>query len=139
MTPAESTVRSRVLETHRETLRSLIDAGRGVATAWPGRAVTEAAAVRDPLADALDEQGLGEPLLDALRVGVAALDERPQGRLLPAPPYLVVTSRGPLCRTTMSNDRRLVLLVELFEVDRAASSYRFVDPTPDDCLSVRIE
>jgi hypothetical protein len=139
MTPTESTVRARVLETHRETLRSLIDVGRGVATTWSGRAVTQASAVRDPLEDAIDERGLSDALLDALRVGVAALDERPQGRLLPAPPYLVVTSRGPLCRTTMSDDRRLVLLVELFEVDRAASAYRFVDPTPEDCLTVRIE
>lgn len=139
MTRAESTVQSRVLETHRATLRSLIDAGRRVAATWSERAASDASAVRDPLEHVIDEQGLAAPLLDVLRVGVDALDEQPQGRLIPAPPYLVVTSRGPLCRTTMSNDRRLVIVVELFEVDRTASSYRFLDPTPDDCLTVRIK
>lgn len=139
MTPAESRVRSRVFDTHRETLRSLIDTGRRVAGAWPGRTATEASAVRDPLEHLIEGRGLNGALLEMLRVGVDALGTEAKGTPLPSPPYVLVTSRGPICRVTVADGRRLVMVVELFEVDRTEPSYRFVDPQPDDCLSVRIK
>lgn len=138
MTPTESAVRSRVVEEHRATLRSLVDLGRQVAATWPDCATTEASAVRSSLEHALETTGLADAVLDMLRVGADTLDEPLQARLLPAPPYLAITSRGPICRATISGDRRLVLLVELFEIDRTGPSYRFVDPSPEECLTVRI-
>jgi len=139
MTTAESAVRARVFDTHRETLRSLIDAGRTVAASWSGRRATDATAVRAPLERVVEKRGLNGALLEMLRVGVDALGTDAKGTPLPAPPYVVVTSRGPLCRVTVSDGRRLVIAVELFEVDRAEPSYRFVDPDVRDCLAVRIK
>jgi hypothetical protein len=138
VTQPESTIRTRFLEAHRETLQSVIDAGSSVATAWPGDTVQESGAVTEPLKHLLRERELAEDLLRLLRTGTAAIGETVQGTPIPAPPYLVVTSRGPICRGTISDGRRLVVLLELFTVRRAPTRYRFRDPTPDELLSVSL-
>ncbi|MDT3433336.1 hypothetical protein [Haloarcula sp. 1CSR25-25] len=138
MTQQESTIRTRLRETHRETLQSVIDAGRSVATAWPTDVVQESGAVTEPLEHLLRERGLAEDLIEMLQTGTAAMDETVQGRPIPAPPYLVITSRGPVCRGTVSDGRRLVVVLELFAVRRAPTRYQFRDPTPEDLLSVSV-
>ncbi|MDS0220560.1 hypothetical protein NDI54_04250 [Haloarcula sp. S1AR25-5A] len=138
MTQSESTIRTRLLEAHPDTLQSVIDAGCSVATAWPAETVQEPGAVTDPLEHLLRKRGLAEDLLGMLQSGTAAIGETVQGRLIPAPPYLVVTSRGPICRGTMSDGRRLVVLLELFAVQRKPVRYRFRNPTPTELLSVSI-
>ena len=138
MTQQESTIRTRLREAHRETLQSVIDAGRSVATAWPTDVVQESGAVTEPLEHLLRERGLAEDLIEMLQTGTAAMDETVQGRPIPAPPYLVITSRGPVCRGTVSDGRRLVVVLELFAVRRAPTRYQFRDPTPEDLLSVSV-
>ena len=138
MTQQESTIRTRLLESHRETLQSVIDAGRSVATAWPTDDVQESGAVTEPLEHLLREQGLAADLLGLLQTGTAAMGETVQGKPIPAPPYLVITSRGPVCRGTLSDGRRLVVVLELFAVRRAPTRYQFRDPTPDELLSVSV-
>jgi len=138
VTHPESTIRTRLLESHRETLQSVIDAGRSVATAWPTDDVRESGAVTEPLEHLLRERGLAADLLEILRTGTAAIDENVQGRPIPAPPYLAVTSRGPICRGTLSDGRRLVVRLDLFAVRRTPTRYRFRDPTPEELLSVFI-
>jgi len=134
----ESTVRTRLLEAHPEALQSVIDAGRSVATAWPADAVQESGAVTEPLEYLLRERGLAEDLLGMLLTGTEAMNETMQGRPVPTPPYLVITSRGPICRGTLSDGRRLVVLLELFTVRRSPTRYRFRDPTPDELLTVSL-
>ncbi|WP_147439898.1 hypothetical protein [Haloarcula sp. Atlit-7R] len=138
VTQLESTIRTRLLESHRETLQSVIDAGHSVATAWPTDDVQESGAVTEPLERLLREQGLTADLLGMLQTGTAAINDTVQGRPIPAPPYLVITSRGPLCRGTLSDGRRLVVVLELFAVRRSPTRYRFRDPTPEELLSVSI-
>lgn len=138
VTEPVSTVRTRLLEAHPETLQSVIDAGRSVAAAWPADAARESGAVRDPLAHLLREQGVSDDLLEILQTGAAAIDESVRGTPIPAPPYLAITSRGPVCRGTIGGDRRLVILLELFGVQSQPTRYRFLDPTPEESLSVSI-
>jgi hypothetical protein len=138
VTQLESTIRTRLLEAHRETLQSVIDAGRSVATAWPTDGVQESGTVTEPLEHLLRERGLAADLLGMLQIGTAAMNDTVQGRPIPAPPYLVITSRGPICRGTLSDGRRLVVVLELFAVRRSPTRYRFRDPTPEELLSVSI-
>lgn len=138
MSQLESTIRTRLLESHREILQSVIHAGRSVATAWPTDDVQESGAVTEPLEHLLREQGLAADLLGMLQTGTAVMGETVQGRPIPAPPYLVITSRGPICRGTLSDGRRLVVALELFAVRRSPTRYRFRDPTPDELLSVSV-
>lgn len=131
-------VQERVRSEFDGMLADLVDAGREVADSWGDDAVSSAAMVSAPLEEAIRGRGLAEALLGSLGAGAAALDSEVQGRPVPAPPYLVVTSRGPLCRGTLADGRRLVLTFVLFVVDRRPSRYRFLDPRPEECLDVNL-
>lgn len=130
--------REAIADAHRETLAAAVDAGRTVARAWPDETVTDADAVVDPLERVLRERGLPADLLATLDTGAGAVDASIRGSPVPAPPYLAVTSRGPVCRATLSDGRRLVVEPVLFDVGRRPPRYRFADPAPDECLRVRL-
>lgn len=134
----ERQVERRVLETHRETVLEVCGVGNAVAASWPGQTVSEAGQVTDPLADRLDAASLPEQLLDTLDTAVDATEREMTGNPVPAPPYFVVTSRGPTCRATLDDGQRLVLLFELFGVKRRPRTYHFRDPSPTTCLTVRL-
>jgi hypothetical protein len=129
-------VRERVRSEFGGMLADLVDAGRGIAASWEEDAVRSGEMISAPLEEAIHERGLAEGLLESLVAGAATLDSDVQGRPVPAPPYLVVTSRGPLCRGTLADGRRLVVAFVLFEVDRRPRRYRFLDPRPEGCLEV---
>lgn len=131
-------VRERVRSEFGGMLADLVDAGRGVADSWEDDTVHSAAIVRAPLAAAIRRRGLTGALLGSLQAGAAVLNADIQGRPVPASPYLVVTSRGPLCRGTLADGRRLVLAFVLFGVDRRPRRYRFLDPVPGECLDVNL-
>lgn len=128
-------VRARILAEHRNTVAAVIDTGETVAdaVAWP---VADAETIRRPFERLVHERELDGPLLGMLETGVAALDAGLQGSPVPASPYLVVTSRGPICRGTLSDGRRLVLELAVFAVETRPRRYRFRDPSVEECLRV---
>lgn len=134
----EEIVQRRLLDTHRETVVAVVAAGRTVADAWPDESVSDPDAITTPLERILQEQQLTGPLLSLLDTGATAAGGSVQGDPVPAPPYVAFTSRGPICRATLSDGSRLVIELELFAVDRAPRQYRFLDPDPDACLGVHI-
>lgn len=134
----DGAVRRRLLDTHGETIEAVIDSGQTVARALPHEDVSESAAVSRPLNALIGKRKLRGELLAMLHTGAAAIDESVAGTPVPAPPYLVVTSVGPVCRATLSDGRRLVVTVRLFDVDRRPVRYRFADPDAETCLDVRI-
>jgi len=134
----ESQIRRQLLNYHAKTVRSVIDAGETVANAWPGNTASESNSVTEPLDHILKMRGLKQKLVSFLRSGVAAGEMSTDANLVPAPPYIVVTSRGPICRVTLDNDTRLVISLELFGIRRNPTTYVFLDPDPSDCLSVSI-
>lgn len=115
-----------------------VDAARTVAAAWPDETVRDPSAIAAPLERELRERGLVEDLLATLDTGAAAIDESIRGAPVPAPPYLSVTSRGPVCRATLSGGDRLVVEPVLFAVDRRPARYRFADPAVEECLRVHL-
>lgn len=131
-------VHRRILDEHRETVAAVVDAGTAVAAAVDSWPVTDGTRLRRPLDGVLGERGLLAPLLAVLATGADALDTEIRGNPVTAPPYLVVTSRGPLCRGTLADGRRLVVELSLFAVETRPRRYRFRDPTVEDCLQVTL-
>jgi hypothetical protein len=129
-------VRRRILEEHRDTVAAVVEAGTAVASALDDQPVTDGGRVRRPLDAVLTDRGLKTPLLDLLVTGAQALDATVRGRPVAAPPYLVVTSRGPLCRGTLADGGRLVVELSLFSVESRPRRYRFHNPTVEECLTV---
>lgn len=134
---ARARARGQLLDAHHETIADVCEAGRSVATSWPEPTVTDPRRVTDPLTNQLGDD-LPEQLLDGLETAVAAAGRELQGKPVPAAPYFVVTSRGPLCRGTLDDGRRLVVLFELFDVERRPRTYRFLNPSPATCPRVRL-
>ncbi|SDJ25518.1 hypothetical protein SAMN05216226_101346 [Halovenus aranensis] len=132
------TVRRHVLAEHRDTVADVCSVGRTVSASWSTETVPDPERVTTPLASQLTARGLDTALLDALATAVAATDATAAGTPVPAPPYFVVTSRGPLCRATLDDDRRLVVRLRLFTVERRPRAYRFRDPRPETCLKTVI-
>lgn len=72
---------------------------------------------RDGLRAALEATGVLATLPEVLAAAVDAAGEELRARPVPAPPYVVVTSRGPMLRATIDSGR-LVIRFDVFEVDR---------------------
>lgn len=116
-------VRSRVRTTHGDLLDEVTAAADAVAADWPEGGVRDRERVVPPLRAALDERSVTARLPDVLRTAVDATGHDLPAALVPAPPYVVVTSRGPLLRATLSPGRLLVA-VEVFAVDWDPVRYR---------------
>ena len=129
-------VRRRILDEHRDTVAAVVEAGAAVASAIDDRPVTDGDRIRQPLDAVLGDRGLHSPLLDLLATGTDPLDAGIRGTPVAAPPYLAVTSRGPLCRGTLTDGERLVVELSLFSVEPRPRRYHFLDPTVEECLQV---
>lgn len=133
----EQSISRALLETHRELLSEIIELARSVSRRR-SRDCAASERIVNPLRARLEQRGLLEGLLDVLATGVAETDGQMGADPVAAPPYVVVTSRGPMCRGSLTDGRRLVVLLELFAIERRPRVYRFRDPTPAECLTVRI-
>jgi hypothetical protein len=131
-------LRRQLLAAHADTIKDVVDAGTAVTSAveeWP---VTDGTVIRAPLDRLLQERGLPTRLLATLETAAATLGEEISGAPVAAPPYYLVTSRGPLCRGTLADGRRLVIEFELFEVKRRPRRYDFCRPSPGECLQISL-
>jgi len=113
-------VRERILTGHRGTLAATLDAADAVATSG---ALSDGRALRRRLRARLDDRGLLAAYPVVLRTAVDAAGLALAADPVAAPPYVVVTSRGPVLRGS-TGDGRLVVAVRAFDV-------RSSDPDPD--------
>lgn len=113
--------RRRLLADHHGTLAGVIAAADAVVADRDGPA-TASAAVTDPLSTALDDRDLLEPLLSALADAADAAGGDLPHEPAAAPPYLTVTSRGPVLRATLDAGR-LVVVVGVFAVERDSDGH----------------
>jgi hypothetical protein len=130
--------RQQILSEHSETVTAVIETAERVATAiddWP---VFDPKQIRLPLERLLEDRGLLEPLLGVLQTSASALDAEIRGQPVASPPYLAVTSTGVVCRATLSDGRRLVVELMLFEVETRPRRYQFLAPTVQECLQIQI-
>ncbi|WP_058365160.1 hypothetical protein [Haloparvum sedimenti] len=112
--------RERLLTAHGDLLATTLDCADAVAagfeTTVDGRPATrDSTAIRGPLRAALDRAGALDRFPDALMEAVSVAGGDLTAPPVAAPPYVVVTSTGPVLRATLGG-RRLVVRVEAFAV-----------------------
>jgi hypothetical protein len=90
-----------------DAIESCADA---VAASWDGNSTTDASALSDHLEAALRESDVLDALPGVLEAAVAAAGGELQADPVAAPPYVVVTSRGPVLRATLPAGRLVVTL-----------------------------
>lgn len=110
-------VRSYLLSEHAELLETASDCADAVAAGWDGESTTDRDAVAGPLATTLRRAGVLERLPSVLASAVDAAGYQLRAEPVAAPPYVVVTSTGPVLRATLA-DGRLVVSLRLFAVER---------------------
>lgn len=141
--------REHLLAAHTATIDAVLDAADAVAADWPrlddGRPATaDREALVDPLRAELDRRGVLPELTDLLAAAVDAAGYALPATPVPAPPYVVITSTGPVLRGTVE-DGRLVVALDCFEVVRepagipAAVGYARTADSAEAALSVSFE
>lgn len=131
-------VRRRLLADHQDTLAGVVDAADAVAADHDGPAA-DAEGVTGPLSAALERRSLLEPLLAVLATAADAVGTDLPHEPAAAPPYLTVTSRGPVLRAT-TDAGRLVVVGGVFAVERSGESVRYVrtGDRPAEVLTVEL-
>ncbi|NGM70973.1 hypothetical protein G6M89_18515 [Natronolimnobius sp. AArcel1] len=114
--------RERIQTAHQPIIAAINDCATQVAAPWDTARTTNPDAVVDPLRRALAERGVLAELVSLLVDVVEAIGYECHGSPVPAPPYVIVTSRGPMVRVTI-DPGRLVIRFDAFEVLR--------DPDPE--------
>lgn len=107
--------REYVRSEHAEVLTAVDACADAVADFWDESWTTDASEVVDRLRACLSENGVLDALPDVLAGAVAAAGGELSASPVAAPPYVVVTSRGPILRATLG-DARLVVRFEAFRV-----------------------
>ena len=110
-------VRRRIEREHGSVVYGIECCANAVTESWETPHCEDASAIAQPLRDRLESAGL----LSALSLVLTDLVESAGFTLsappVAAPPYVVVTSRGPILRATIAPGR-LVVRFEVFEVTR---------------------
>jgi hypothetical protein len=141
-TKPETAVRRRIRADHADVVDRVAECSAAVAAAWDGDATADRAALVDPLERRLRETGvladLPAVLIDAVDAAGGELAATP----VAAPPYVVVTSTGPLLRATVDAGR-LVVAFRTFAVERGGDGggVRYVHRgvAPAETLAVSLE
>ncbi|RBI62520.1 hypothetical protein DMJ13_11730 [halophilic archaeon] len=130
--------REHVLSEGRETVAAVLRCADEATAAWDGDAATDRAAVVDPLSRRLTDAGLLARCSDLLSEAVAATGLSLAASPVPAPPYVVVTSRGPVLRGT-TDAGRLVVEIRAFAVERDGEVRYVRGPAdPETAVSVAV-
>ncbi|MFC6769214.1 hypothetical protein [Natrinema soli] len=125
--------RRRIQTDHASIIAGIDTCADAVADPWDTSRTTDSHAVADGLRRLLEETGILEALPSVLADVVEAAGYDLQARPVAGPPYVVVTSRGPVLRATI-DPGRLVIRFDAFEVVRDSdpdrpSAYRRLDGT----------
>ena len=119
--------RRRIQHEWRPLVAGINDCANQAAEPWDTSRTTNPDRVVVPLRAALESADLLEQLPLLLADAVDAAGCELQAQPVPAPPYVTVTSRGPVLRTTI-DPGRLVIRLDTFEVVRdPVPAYRRLD------------
>ncbi|MFC6717288.1 hypothetical protein ACFQGT_05645 [Natrialbaceae archaeon GCM10025810] len=107
--------RQRIQNEHAAVLRAIDACADAIAGCWDGDRTTRREEVVDPLRTALESAGVLEDLSSVLASAVEATGHDLSAPPVAAPPYVVVTSCGPILRATIGSGR-LVIRFDVFEI-----------------------
>ncbi|QFU83557.1 hypothetical protein [Natronorubrum aibiense] len=109
--------RRRIEDEHAAIVEGIDHCAEQIAEPWDTARTTDRDAVATQLRSALEATGLLEQLPLVLTDVVAATGHELQAQPVPAPPYVVITSRGPMLRATI-DPGRLVIRFDAFDIVR---------------------
>lgn len=109
--------RRRIRTEHAEFIQRIDRCADRVVSPWDTARTTDRPALTDSLRRELESAGVLEQLPAVLAAAVDETTYDLQADPVPAPPYVVVTSRGPILRATIEPGR-LVIRFDVFEVVR---------------------
>ena len=109
-------VRTQLREERGDLVAAVLDCADAV-VAGRDDTTTEATRVAEPLRATLERAGVLETLPAVLAECVAVAGGRLRAEPVAAPPYVVVTSVGPVLRATL-DEERLVATLRAFRVER---------------------
>lgn len=132
--------RRHLLAERTPLIRRIVDCADAVAAAWDGErdgspATDDRAAVRAPLERTLDRAGVPSELATVLQESVAVAGGELPAEPAAAPPYVAVSSTGPVLRATLP-DGRFVVRFEV--VDVADGRYVRSGTDPEDVVAVEL-
>ena len=132
--------REHLLTDRRGVVEGTVECAERVAAAWPEEGTTDRERVVEPLRATLSEVGLLGAYPSVLAECVAAAGGTLRAEPVAAPPYVTVTSRGPVLRATLDAGR-LVVTLAVFEVEREAGDGhpRYVRGATTPETAVRVE
>ncbi|WIV65943.1 hypothetical protein [Natrialbaceae archaeon AArc-T1-2] len=129
MSAVVTAARRRIEREHEDVLEAVDACADAVAASWNREATSDRTAVVDPFQTVLEKRGVASRLPRVLADAVDATGHALSASPVPAPPYVVVTSRGPVLRATIGPGR-LVIRLDVFEVVRGEPTrYRRRDGT----------
>ncbi|AHF99311.1 hypothetical protein HALLA_11010 [Halostagnicola larsenii XH-48] len=88
-----------------------------VSKSWDGTHTTDRKRVVQPMRSALESAGILEQLPIVLADSVESAGYELSATPVPAPPYVVLTSQGPICRATVGPGRILIRF-DVFDIAR---------------------
>ena len=136
--PSARAVREHVLDGHATLLAETFDCADAVANSWDGTTTSKRGAVVGPFAAALDRARITDRLPAVLVDAVGVLGEELPSEPVAAPPYVAITSVGPVLRATLDTER-LVITIRTFEVERDPTRYARRAGGPADALRVELK
>lgn len=128
---------------HEETHVTVADCADMIVRSWDDCKTAEPHRITEPLEECLRERGIFPSLLAVLRSGISLAGRTLAADPVSAPPYLSITSLGPVLRGP-TPDGRLVITITVFEVregsprtyHRTEEPYRIsIDWIPDEEMS----
>ena len=130
-----ATVREVVLDRHTDLLEAVLACADAVTETWDDGETTDRAALVGPFERALEQATVHRRLPAVLVTAVEATGGSLSAEPVAAPPYVTVTSRGPVLRATLETER-LVLTVRAFDVERDPTRYVRGAAAVEDALGV---
>lgn len=136
-----ASAREYVLDTHAETVETVLQCADAVADQWASPTTTDREEVAVPLRAELEARGAWERLPEVLAGAVRETEYSLSASPVADPPYVTVTSRGPILRATLPPGR-LVVRIEVFDIERGAEGrpqYVRGAETVEDAVRVTLE
>lgn len=132
--------RDRLLTAHAETVDATLDCAEAVSAAFEtvvdgNPATGDSRALRANFRAAMERAGLVEELAGLLPDLVDAAGETMAAPPVASPPYVAVTSTGPVLRATL-DEKRLVVRIEAFAVEDGLFVWN--DPTREEAVRVEV-
>ncbi|MFC7156165.1 hypothetical protein ACFQPA_11995 [Halomarina halobia] len=127
-------VRTYLLTEHRRLVERVLDCADAVAESEDLDTVDS---LSNPLSAALAHAGITQQFPGVLAGAVEAAGEELPADPVAAPPYVVVTSAGPILRATLDSGR-LVVRIEVFRLEHGPRRYVRTARTPEAAVSVEV-